>query len=176
MQIKFSSFLNYWSDFPHKSHSHPQLHWIVEEARNKFGSVSLGFVYSLWNTCSGFQILSILLCSSPTCQQGMERRAYVALWCQKEGVPWPNTCSWVCTSCSPLGMVGPVPHLGVLPTFASEADEFGVLSFSAVRALCPTSLPVWLPLNNSVWCCRPQWFSASYSTEPNSSLFSFHTM
>ena len=42
MQIKFSSFLNYWSDFPHKSHSHSPLRWIVEEARNKFVSLSLG--------------------------------------------------------------------------------------------------------------------------------------
>lgn len=67
---------------------------------------------------------------------------------QKEEVPWSNACSWVCTCWNPLGMFGPVPHLGILPTFAYEAHELVVLSFSAVRALC-ASLPIPPPLNSS---------------------------
>lgn len=175
MQIKFSSFLNYWSDFPHKSHSHSRLCWIVEEARNQFVSLSLGFIFSLWNPGSEFQILSILpLLLSRVASRCRQEGLCGILMSEGRG-PWPNTGSWVCTSWNSLRMVGPVPPVGILPEFASKVDEFVVLSFSAVRAFCP-SLPIWPPLNNSVWCYRPQWFSASYSLEPNRSLFSFHTM
>lgn len=140
-QIKFSSFLNYWSDFPHTSHSHPPRRWL-----------EINFVLSLKVSFVCFEIHSKILSILPLflskvaagcCEEGL-----CGILMSEEMGPWPNTGSWACTRWNPLGRVGLVPHLGVLPAFASKAHEFVVLSFSAVGAFCP-SLPTWPPLNNS---------------------------